>query len=282
MRVRTTSTQRTYRYVRLGLVAASALLAVSLGIELAVGGPLASISAAYYSPAGPVFVGSLFAVALALLALSGRSVEQGLLDVAAVLALTVATVPTTVDDTACGDLARCVPPAVLPSVVNNAGAVASIVLVGAVVAVILARTQGTASRGVALTVGAIVILVLAGVVWAVIAPVGFLALAHTVAAVSFFVLVGAVAGLAAWRPRAGGRRRRWLRAAYAAVAVGIALSLGGLLVALIAEGVGVDLGGFPIVFVGEAAALTLFLVFWVVQTVELWNEVDPALMAGRE
>lgn len=280
MRVRTTSTQRTYRYVRLSLVGSSLLLAISLGRQIAAGGVLPSISAAYYTPAGTILVGTLFAVSVALLALSGRSVEQGLLDVAAVLALIVAVVPTPVEGPPCPGAAPCVPPEVVPTVVNNGVAVASVVLVGTVATTVLARVQRTASRGVVLTVLAVAAVVGGALVWALVGPGAFLRSAHIVAAVAFFVLIAAVAGLAAWRPQANGRRRRRLRTAYAVVAVGIALTLVGLVTVLVLDGGGGGvLGGFPVVFIGEAVALALFLVFWVVQTIELWNEADPALRA---
>lgn len=276
MRIRTTSTQRTYRYVRLAIVGATVFLAVGVGIELAGGGVLPSVSAAYYTPAGPVFVGALSAIALALLALSGRSVEQGVLDVAAVLALVIAYVPTSVS---CGGDARCVPPAVRATVVNNAAAVASVVVLGLVVALVLARVQGTLGRGVAITAAIIAVIVGGGVVWAWAAPESFLALAHEVAAIAFFVLIAVVAGLAAWRPHPGRVARSRLRAAYATVAAAIVVTL----VALV---VGVATGaverGIPVVLVGEAVALTLFAAFWIVQTVELWDEVDPSIRAPRE
>ena len=67
MRLRTTSTQRTYRYVRLSIVGATLVLAVSIGLEVAGRGALSSLSAAFYTPAGHLFVGSLCAIALALL-----------------------------------------------------------------------------------------------------------------------------------------------------------------------------------------------------------------------
>jgi len=274
MRIRTTSTQRTYRYVRLALIGATVFLAVGVGLELASGDGLLSVSAAYYTPAGPVFTGALSAVALALLALSGRSLEQGLLDIAAVLALVIAFVPTAVSSSACLDAAQCVPPEVRPTVANNAAAVASVVLLGVIAAGILARVQGTASRGVALTIGVIVSLVAGGAVWAVIAPDAFLRWAHEVAAVAFFVLIAAVASIAAWRPQRAGRLRRGVRRAYAAVAIGIVLTLVLLVVGVLSGG---DRSGFPVVLVGESAALALFAVFWLVQTVELWNEADPTL-----
>ena len=272
MRLRTTSTQRTYRYVRLSIIGATALLAVSVALQMATGGVLPSLSAAYYTPAGPLFVGSLCAVALALFVLSGRSVEQGLLDVGAVLALAVALVPTTVEGPACPGGGRCVPAAVVPTVVNNGVAVASVVLAGVIVAVILAAVQGTLSRGVLLTTAAVAAVPVGFGAWAALAPGSFLAAAHNVAAIAFFVLVAAVSSIAAWRPQ---RARRGLRGAYATVAIGILVCLAGLVVAL-ASG---SPGPVPWVLVGEGAALALFAVFWIVQTAELWNDPDPALRA---
>lgn len=276
MRIRTTSTQRTYRYVRIAIVGATVFLAVGVGLELAEGGVLPSVSAAYYTSAGPVFVGALSAIALALLALSGRSLEQGLLDVAAVLALVVAYVPTSVS---CAGGARCVPPAVRATVVNNAAAVASVVVLGLVVALVLARVQGTLGRGVVTTSTAVAVIVGGGVVWASAAPEAFLALAHEVAAIAFFVLIAVVAGLAAWRPHPGRVARSRLRAAYATVAGAIAVTLTALVVGVVA---GAEERGIPVVLVGEAVALALFAVFWIVQTVELWDEVDPSIRATRE
>ncbi|OZD38589.1 hypothetical protein CH252_32145 [Rhodococcus sp. 06-1477-1B] len=274
MRIRTTSTQRTYRYVRLALIGATVFLAVGVGLQLARGDGLLSVSASYYTPAGPVFVGALSAIALALLALSGRSLEQGLLDVAAVLALVIAYVPTTISSDACPGAVRCVPPAVRPTVENGVVAAASVVLLGAVAAAILARVQGTATRGVALTIGVIVVLVSGGALWAVLAPDAFLGWAHEIAAVAFFVVIAAVAAVAAWRPRRSGRLRQGVRLAYAAVAIAIVLTLVLLVVGLVS---GAERTGFPVVLVGESVALALFAVFWLVQTVELWNEADPTL-----
>ncbi|MFS0794407.1 hypothetical protein [Microbacterium sp. 1P10AE] len=277
MRIRTTSTQRTYRYVRLTILAATLLLAVAVGMQAMVGGPLPSLSAAYYTPAGPMFVAALFVVAAAFVALSGHSVEQGLLDVAAVLALVIAVVPTTLESEVCGELVRCVPPATIPTAVNNGVAVASVVLVGVIAGVVLSIVQGTMSRGVVLTAGAVATLVVGVIVWAAVAPTSFLAAGHNVAAVGFFLLVGAVAAIAAWRPQRAPER---FRPAYAAVAIGILLSLVGLGVTLAAAAGGADIvRPVPWLFVGEAAALVLFAVFWILQTAELWNEPDPRLRA---
>lgn len=277
MRIRTTSTQRTYRYVRLAVIAATVFLATAIGIHLMGGGVLNSISASYYTSAGPAFVGALSAIALALLALSGRSVEQGLLDVAAVLALVLAYVPAPVSGPACGVEAPCVPPEAIPAVVTNGASVAVVVALGAVTAGVLALVQGTMTRGVALTVAAVLVLDAGGLAWALIAPASFLSLAHNAAAVAFFALVAVVAALAAWRPHGRDDRRRGVRIAYAIVAAGIASTLVLLVVALVT---GLDRGAFPVVLAGESLALALFAVFWAVQTVELWNDADPTVWSS--
>ena len=277
MRIRTTSTQRTYRYVRLTILAATLLLAVAVGVRAAVDGPLPSLSAAYYTPAGPMFVAALFVVAAAFVALSGHSVEQGLLDVAAVLALVIAVIPTTVESGVCGELAQCVPPEALPTAVNNGIAVASVVIVGVVAGVVLSIVQGTVSRGVVATAAAIVLLTAGLTAWAAVVPGAFLAFAHNAAAVGFFLLIGAVAAIAAWRPQRAPER---FRPAYAAVAIGILLALGALGATLVAAIAGADVSRpVPWVLVGETLALVLFGVFWLLQTVELWSEPDPRLRA---
>lgn len=275
MRIRTTSTQRTYRYVRLTILGATLLLGVAIGVQGVVGGGLPSVSASYYTPAGPMFVASLFVVAAAFLALSGRSVEQGLLDIAAVLALVVAVVPTTVSSPVCGSATSCVLPVVLPTVANNGIAVASVVLVGTIAAIVLAVVQGTFSRGVAVTASIVAALTIGLAVWAGVDPASFLALAHNAAAVAFFVVIGAVAVVAAWRPQRAPRR---FRRAYAVVAGGILLTLVGLGVVLVAAVAGAEVSApVPWVLIGEAAALVFFAAFWAVQTVELWNDPDPRL-----
>src|SRR5690606_393488 len=83
MRWPSTSTYRTYRYVRLAIVGAVVLLAVSLNTVFVDDGPITSISALVYTPGRSIFVGVLFAITLALVALSGHSLEQVLLDLAA-------------------------------------------------------------------------------------------------------------------------------------------------------------------------------------------------------
>ncbi len=278
MQWRSTSTQRTYRAVRLSLVAVVVLLAAAVTAEIVASGPLGSVSAAYYTPARNVFVGGLSAAALALLALSGRSVEQVLLDLAAVLAAVVAFVPVPItaddlrgEDPGCPTPAPCVPAWALPDVANAVFALAVVGVVMLGVAAVIGATQRTITRGAAAGWGAVAALVVAVVLWAALAPASFLASAHLAAAAGLFGLIGAVAVLAGLRPAVAGQRRRRLRTAYLVVAVAMAASL------LFLVAVAVIPSPPVLFFAGEAAALGVFAVFWVVQTIEWWNDPDPAL-----
>ncbi|MFG6504320.1 hypothetical protein [Microbacterium sp. P05] len=286
MRVRTTSTQRTYRYVRLALIAVLVFLAVGIAVQVARDGALPSVSAAYYTSSRDVFVGALCAVSVALFALSGRSLEQALLDLAAVFAPVIALVPTTVIPTAvpglaatCPDARACVPDTLLPTVSTSVTSLLVFGVLGIAGALILARVQGTLGRGVGATAAAAALIVIGGGAWWLLDAPGFTRAAHVSAAVAFFVLIATVAALAALRPvGVHDRRRRWLRVAYALIAAGIVGALALNLVAVAATEP-TAIAGIPLFFLGEALALALFAAFWVVQTVELWNEPDPSLLA---
>jgi hypothetical protein len=282
MRLRTTSTERTYRYLRLGIVGVMVLLGVSLGAQIAADGPLGSVSAAYYTPARDIFVGSLCAVALALLALSGRSVEQVLLDLAALFAPVIAIVPTPVAPgevsgvrVVCPGESPCVPADALPGIANGMLSIGVIGAVGVGAAFVLAAVQHTLSARVVISL-AITAAVIAGMLlWWLSTPASFVHDAHDVATIAFFALIAAVATVAAVRPQ--GHRRRTVRAvrtAYIVIAAGIALALVFLvLVAILRRSDGDS--PLPLFFLGETTALGLFVAFWIVQTIELWQRPDP-------
>ena len=42
-----------------------------------------------------------------------------------------------------------------------------------------------------------------------------------------------------------------------------------------------DAVGVPVVLLAEAAALSLFFAFWVVQGIEKWDDADPRIAAER-
>ena len=88
---------RTYAFLRLGMVGVIAALAVSVTTEVIRSDNCfqKSISAYYYTPTRSVFVGTLVALGLCMIAIWGKSlVEDSLLNLAGMLAPVVAFVPT--------------------------------------------------------------------------------------------------------------------------------------------------------------------------------------------
>ena len=268
----TTSPQRTYRYLRLALVATGIVVFVSVAVAIPAVGLLPSLSHYFYSPARDGFVGALIAASLALFALSGRNAEPVLLDAAAVVAPLIAIVPIAIasgsvpgfDD---GCASPCVPETMRPSIDNG---ILTYLIVGAVAVVASLAIVGFTVGGMI----ALAALIAVGVWWGFFAD-SFVAWGHPVAAASFFTLIAAVALLNAlphhddeYPP---GRR---LRVAYAAIAALLLLDVLALL-AIVLTGAGPAWG----VFAGEVAALVLFLVFWALQTAQKWGQPDPALSA---
>jgi hypothetical protein len=277
-----TSTQRTYRYVRLAIVGAVVLLLVSLIAVSVADGPVTSVSALYYTPGRSIFVGSLFAIALALIALSGHSLEQALLDLAALFAPVIAIVPTPVvsgdaPGLAVGCARPCVPSEALPGIQNGMVSLAVVGVLGTALAIVLALVQRTASRGTVITLVVAAVVVVGMALWAVAGSASFVALAHLVATGAFFGIIALVSAVTAARAAPP-----W-RVVYRAIAIGIGLVLALLLVVLVLRLAGVDLvaaTGVPLVLVGELAVVLLFAAFWIAQTVQSWNEVDPAIIAA--
>jgi hypothetical protein len=281
MRLSSTSTERTYRYVRISIVGAVVAMGVALVAVLLGDGPVTSLSALFYTSGRTVFTGALFAIALALLALSGHSVEQVLLDLAAVFALLVAVVPTPViggdapgGRPLCPGLDPCVPPADLPGVRVGVVTVAVVVVLGAAAAVILARIQRIRIGGVLAAAAAAIVVVTGAVVWMLTAPDSLLAGGHLAATSGFFGLMAAVAVVSAVTSHDGWRRL------YLAVAVGMSAFLLFLAAVMAARLAGVDQTGQPWILAGEGGLVVSFAVFWMAQTVQKWRETDPALV-GR-
>ncbi|RLK52973.1 hypothetical protein [Microbacterium telephonicum] len=275
-----TSTQRTYRYLRLAIAGSVVAVFTSVLVAMPVVGLLPSISHYYYTPARTIFVGAVILVAVGFFALSGRGPERVLLDVAAVIAPLVAIIPTVISpnsvpglDSTCDDgRATCIPVAFDADVDNG---VATFLIVGVVVLVVAVALAmaGEASRpGTALS--ASIAAVLLAAVWLSwwLAHDWFLQWAHVAAAVGFFVVIAAVAVVNAVRPSDGPKPPRWLQVAYVVIAVALGVTVVGMpLYGSLHVG---DVFG---VFVGEVAALLLFFAFWVLQSVQYWREPDPAL-----
>lgn len=256
-----TSLQRTYRYLRLSIAAMVVVIFVSVGVAAPSVGWLPSISDYYFSPARTTFTGALIAVAVALLALSGRGLERVLLDAAALFAPLIAVIPTT--GAYC--LPRCAPSAFEADAANG---IATYLVVGSLavgVAVLLAALGQISWCSVASTAGlAAVILVALTVLWAFARGV-VLAQGHVVATVTFFALFAAVTVVNAF-PEGP------YRAAYVTIASLLVVTL----VAYVAF-----LPRAPVVLITESAALALFGAFWIVQSIEKWDEPNPALRAEQ-
>ncbi|MGX1701929.1 hypothetical protein [Microbacterium sp. NPDC055357] len=288
MSAASTSLQRTYRYVRLSLVGIVVMLAAAIAVQWIDSGPLGSVSAAYYTAAGPIFVGGVFAVALALLVLSGRSFGQVSLDLAAIVAPLIAVVPAPVFAgdvpgltlTCPSGVEPCVPEAFVPAVATGMTALLVTAAVGWGSVFVLAIVQGAVSRRL-LTLVVSGVLIAATTVWWFAASDSFLRVGHVIAAASFFAFIALAAlasGIDAGRARAFG-----YRAVYLTIAIAIVAILLALLAVVIAGSLGAAVPepwGISPVFLGEAAALVLFAAFWVAQTIETWNDPDPTFRSG--
>jgi hypothetical protein len=294
-----TSLQRTYRNLRLGIAGTVVVIRVAVAVTSLGTGVLPSISAYYYTPARNLLVGALVAAAFGILVLSGRGLQRALLDAAASFAPLIALVPTAaggapfVDDASeCASGTRCLPASALPDVEVG---VWSYLVVGVLVLMVAAGVTAVRSRsegsGVWRAVGpslgvAAVVLVAVGATWMLARHV-VLQWGHLVAAVAFFGLIAAVAVTnAVSRPSPAGmaaadRAGHGLRRAYLVIAVALVVDLV-LTVAAVAAGLdGGDAAsgrsGAPVVLIGEALALALFAVFWVLQSLQRWNDPDPAV-----
>jgi len=282
----------TYRSLRAGMVGAGLLLAMGLVfLILRPGGGIpASISATFYSPLSTIFVATLLAVGLALIAVKGRlGLENTLLDVAGALIPVVAFVPTPVFSTECPDPAHdCVPPSLHPAVDINIRSYLIVGLVALAVAwvrmTVAARTPTpwtlSSRRGL---IPPALILVAFGIAY-LTARSTFIQFAHYTSAISFFLLLVVVVWL-------NGRRTvgtvdparvpaAWYRGVYRTIATAMLVAVVGGVAIFLATGnqnAVVSSGGtpFPVIFWVEAVLLTMFVAYWVVQTVELWNYTLP-------
>ncbi|GAB3807265.1 hypothetical protein GCM10028798_31470 [Humibacter antri] len=281
MQLSSTSTQRTYRHLRLAIVGAAVMMLVTLLVVTIGVGPVASLSALFYTPGGTAFTGSLFAIAFGLVALSGHSVEQVLLDIAALFALLIAVLPTPIGpEDAPGAGGLCPGATVCVPATGAAEAAAGIIVVAvmgilasaAAVCLAVAR-RGARHRptaGVVVPAVAVTVVSIGVVVWLGIAEHALLAIGHLVATGVFFCIIIAVSVVSAITGRAP-----W-RALYIVVTVGMFVSLTYLAVVFFTHLSGAG-AGRPLVLFGEVALIVFFAVFWVGQTMQKWNELDPAL-----
>lgn len=269
---------KTYRYLRIGIIAAVVLLAVSIAIERSkVDCWQTSISAYYYTPVRAIFVGTMIAVGLSLIVYKGRStVEDVCLNFAGMLAPVVAVAPTT-------DVGRCWSVAPSPLPVNDDGSLADWVVtnidnniyalliagfvglgVAAIIAMVVNRSvrapieKGERGTRVSLVVTALVLFF----GWWLIQNWGdFNTRAHGFAAVVMFVFLIGVIVAKAVEHRDDRRVWFWVYAVLAALMV-----FGGILIPT------TRVFGDHTVFALEAYEIAFFAFYWIVQTAENWNE----------
>jgi len=270
----------TYRYLRISIVGAVVLLAVSIAIERSqVGCWQTSVSAYYYTPVKAIFVGVLMAVGLCLIVIKGSTPwEDAALNAAGMLAPIVAVVPTS-------DVGTCWSVAPRPLPVNDEGELAEWVvanidnnitalivtgiaglIVAAVIATIATRNMkaiaeiGPVQMRLGL-LGAMALLIGGAILFAFWND--FDTRAHGFAAVAMFLFLATAVGLNAWDSRRDPAPRAyfWL---YASIAF--------LMIAAAAVMFPLGSSWQHMVLVLEATEIILFAVFWLVQTAEHWDE----------
>ena len=271
---------KTYRYLRISMVGAVVLLGVSILIERSnVDCWQTSVSAYYYTPVRVIFVGVMMAIGLCLIVIKGSTTwEDATLNAAGMLAPIVAVVPTTdvgvcwsqspgplpVDDD--GNLAGWV----MANADNNITALLITGIAGLLVAAVIASIATNNVRAIAEVgepgmrlglLAAMVFLLSGGVLFVVWDD--FNAHAHGIAAVLMFLFLALAVGGNAWERRSDAGRRTyfWL---YASIAAAM----------LIAPAIMFPLGSSwaHMVLILEATEITLFAIFWLVQTREHWGE----------
>jgi hypothetical protein len=281
------STTTTYLYLRVGLVALALFLGASLVIEMAFGDTdwLGSISAYFYTPVRSVFVGTLSAMGVCLIAIKGRDRprEDLMLNLAGMCAPVVALVPTPLEDSAaCGGDARCVPEEFVPGVVNN---VQALLVVGVVGVLFAARTirRDRHERGDLVAIGVSAGGLAGFALWFALGRDSFLDYAHYGPAVPMFGLIVAVALVNAARVddfvASGGTlkvgRADTYRRAYRVIAYLMGVVIGGALVLFVVQAA-TDTQPFAHwVFIVEALLLAAFTAFWILQTLQYAQDGAP-------
>lgn len=273
-----TSVQRTYRYLRVGIAATVVVIFIAVAVTtVVIGHPLRSISAYYYTAAQGPFVGALIAAALGIIVISGRGVERALFDAAGLVAPLIALIPTRIDNstipgyTPCAPGTECVPVELHAGIGVGLVTYAIVGLAGWVVALFLTST-GPRSTGVVVSlVTAPVILIAAPVLFFVWRD-GLLIGGHLVAAGVFFLLIAAVAISDDFHSDFEKTPTRRVRRTYRIIGVIMGVNVG-LTILLIV--VGIEGPQRPVGFVGEMLALALFFVFWILQSSREWEQDQP-------
>jgi dipeptide/tripeptide permease len=264
--------RRTWRYLRLAMVAVLIGLLSSVVIERLKVKPgcfQTSISAYYYTPVRGVFVAALVTLGVCLICLRGSTdVEDLLLNVAGMLAPVVAFVPTPDYVRSCTS----VPVPIEQAGANVANNVVALLIISGVALLIiggvLVFTQTTLPARIGGAIG--VLLWTTTLVVFLAARDVFVDNAHNVAATALFVcIVGAAFD------NAVDTLRRPLHVLYMGLAVAMLAALG--IIALIGNVTGWEYWTILL----EVVVLALFVLFWLVQTADLWGDGIRPRSKGR-
>ena len=279
-----TSLQRTYRYLRLGIGSTILVIFVAVTVvSIDTHEILPSISQYFYTPARSSFVGALIAASIALFALSGHGRQRVLLNAAAIFAPLIALVSTPIPGVdGCAFAGGCVPKdaeADIDAGVTTYLIVGGLAIIGVLLAIFIAKVHFRTVR-VSLVGGGAVLLAVFLLRWLV--RDGFLSYAHVAAAGIFFLLIGYAAFLSRRDDDPEQPATPAMKRIYGVVAGGMVIVLVVfvvvVVVGIVAEETGTELPTpiVPPVFCLEALALSLFLLFWVVQSVQKWpHPVNP-------
>jgi hypothetical protein len=266
---------KTYNYLRIALAALVVLLYSAIVLEWWAAGRCLqpSISAYYYTPVHAVLIGVLVTMGVCLVALKGNTDgEDVLMNLAGMLAPGVAFIPTpTASDCSSAPLLR---PDIPAFVGNNMPALFfTAAVVGAVAVVITLRQGGFAGLSTVERLGAaLTVAVLGGgVVWFVVDRESFIAHGHAAAAVPMFLAIIGVVWLNARDVGAAVRQGSAPEAHRRYVAMYRTIALVMLVCLVLTVVITLATSSAQVVFWVEVVLITLFAVFWVVQTIELWN-----------
>jgi hypothetical protein len=268
----------TYRYLRLAIVTVILTLAVSLALEKhAASCWQDSVSSYYYTPVHSIFVAALAVIGVALIAIRGGTLlEEICLNMAGFLAPVVAFVPTAWSRTNCPSNLTATSRSTVEGLLSGNHFFAKFstnnlvaFIVGGAFAVLLtsgvARIRRKRDRLVPLgpelwwpALGC-ALLVVVGFFWHRWWPANFNQHAHSYSAIGLFVLAGIVIFLTARRNKAPYSGIYY--ACLAGILAGFVVFLVGLLVTWRHR-----------VLVVEAIETTAFVVFWFLQTIQLWDE----------